>query len=231
VAVETEEKHMNALTDHRPLLLVLGLGVSVGCADDGAGTTPVETTSETEPGTTATAETTSLGSTTGTTGKGTTEEEDRLTPWYGKWYVLDSLFTVNEPEWWGSGGDGLAFASFELNADSATIRLENCIWGLRQFEYVTAMSEDGVVVLEPVGGEHEYPYPGQTERVYIEPGADCSALVVREVRKGGDEHDFFAASGGPLLRGELCLEKCAEEQGLQGLISDCGTPVPWECPE
>ena len=205
---------MKALTDHGSLLLVLGLGASVGCA----GTTPVAgitAASETNPGTSM-----------GTSGTETTSEENPLAPWYGPWYAVDPLTSINEPMWWGSGGDALAFELFELRADSATITVENCLFGFRQFEYITAVDDDGVVVLEPVGGTHEYPPYGNTERLYIEPGADCSSLMVREVRKSGEEFNLFWPS---LARGELCVEECARGQGWQGLLSDCGTPVPWEC--
>lgn len=201
---------MKALKDHASLLLVLGLGC--------AGTTPVEATSHVGPGTTSTE----------ATGTGTTGGEDPLAPWHGRWYALDPLFTLNEPMWWGSGGDSLGFALFELHANSATIKLESCLFGFRQFEYTTAVDQNGVLVLEPVGGEHKFMPHGDIERLYIDPGADCGALVVREVRKGGEQIDLFWPS---LTRGELCLEECAMGQGWQGLISDCGTPVPWECSE
>lgn len=204
----------------------LSIGGFVGCADDSSGTTSTESTSATEAQTTEVAGT---GASTGTTGS---TDEDALAPWYGSWYAVDPLFVLNIPEYWGNGGESLAITTFELSANSATIYNKSCLWGWSlRFDYTTVMGENGVVDLEPVGGVHEFKPHGEISRIYLRPGSDCSSLTVVEVNPEGEEFDLFARSGAPLARGKLCLEKCAMAQGDYGIITDCGTPVPWDCDE
>lgn len=221
---------MRPWTNYGSRALALALGAAFACAGDQNATTPAETTSSTDAGTTTTSAASQSGSdvSTGTTGTGTTIGMEDLIPSYGIWYALDPLFTVNQPEWWGSGGDALGFMLFELREDGATLWVQDCLFGNSQYEYMTSVDDHGVVVLEPVGEPYNFLPHGEVERLYPEPGSDCSVLSVRAVWKSGTEDDFSWWSEG-LKRGELCLE-CAPTQGTQGTVTDCGTPVPWECP-
>lgn len=219
------------LRAHRCILRVLGVLLVVvplaGCGDDRTGAPPVEATSGTDTQTSAEVEAGSLTESAGTTGG-----EDALAPWYGPWYSLHPSFTLNMADYWGDGGNSLAVTHFELRADGATITSESCLWGwFLRFEYTSSVGDDGVTVLEPVEGVHAFKPHGEIERLYLRPGADCTSLTVVEVLTDGEELDLFSSTGLPLARGELCLEKCAEEQGDWGILTDCGTPVPWACLE
>lgn len=210
-------------------LLTLSIAGALACSNDRPGTSPDETSSGTGTQTTAAVES---GSGTSTSAPDTSGDEDPLTPWYGTWYALHPLISVNAPEYWGNGGDALAVTHFELRRDGATIVEESCLWdSFRKFEYELIVAEDGVAMLQPVGGVHEFEPHGEIARLYIHPGLDCGSLTVREVDKEGEELDLFGSAGAPLVRGKLCLEKCAEKQGDWGIITDCGTPVPWPCSE
>ena len=221
---------------HGQLLAVLLAGSAAGCGDNRTVTTPGDLTGDTGPGaseTTASGTGDSTDSTgTGTmTDAGTTSDEDALAPWYGAWYSKDPQFPLNTPVDYANGGASFGFGMFDLRAGGATLRSEFCLWGSSQYEYTTMMGDDGFVVLEPVGGTHEFNPGGKIDRLYIVPGADCTSLFVRAVSKEGEESDVFSWYGEPLARGELCLKQCAEDQSEFGVISDCGTPVPWACGE
>lgn len=215
-------------TNHGSRALAVAFGTVFACADGQTDTTPAETTGSTVPSTTATAETAGTGTdvSTGSTSMDTTPGTDTLRPWYGVWYGLDSQIVVNQPEWWGDGGDSLGFTLFELRADGATMWVKDCFFGNSQYDY-TLLGDDDAVVLEPIGGAQEFLPYGELERLYLDPG-DCSVLGVRALWASGKESEFFSWADG-LKRGELCLE-CAPTQGTQGTVTDCGTPVPWECP-
>lgn len=212
------------------LALTLVIRGLVGCSDDSANTTSTESTGATDAQITTEVDS-GTGEYTETTGS--TEGEDVLIPWYDSWYADYKLnFSINEPEYWGDGGDSLAVTLLELRAGSATIFNDSCLWGWSlRFDYTTGVGSDGMVELRPVGGVHEFKPHGEITRLYLRPGADCNSLVVVEVDPKGNETDLFGSAGTPLARGKLCLEKCAMTQGDYGIITDCGTPVPWDCHE
>ncbi|MDC0719079.1 hypothetical protein [Nannocystis bainbridge] len=179
-----------------------------------------------EAGEAGTAETGGISESTGT---GTNGDAVELEPWYGPWYALSDQFPVNVPASWENGGSAFGFTRFELRPDGATLRTESCAWGPHSYEYRPSGPVDGVILLEPAGGSHEFMPHGGIDRLFIEIGPDCDSLYLKQVGKDDAEVDFLTAAGEPLRRGELCLQKCAEAEGEQGLISDCGTAVPWGC--
>jgi len=209
--------------------LVLSIGGILACGDGQAGTSTGETSSGTSTQTTAVVES---GSGSSTSSPDSSGRDDALMPWYGAWYARRSNSSVNTPRYWGDGGDSLATTNFTLHPDSATIEVKNCLWGWDlRFEYILILGDEGATELQPVGGVHEYQHSDAIERLYLRPGEDCSTLALIAVDPQGEESDLFGAAGTPLARGMLCLEKCAEKQGDWGIITDCGTPVPWPCSE
>ncbi len=221
------------MTPTRMFLLCLGL---TACREGVAPATDTgtETDAGTEPASDATTVAdSSTGSGTGTSTGGPVAPEDVLVPWYGEWYWFnDWLYTLNEPMAWGDWGDSFWFRRLELDAERAIFTRESCWdWSGESgptvvvYEYIPVVLPDGTVDLEPVDGVHRL-LSEDTVRMYIPVPSECGTIQLVSVQSDGTEYHFPEMS-----RGRLCLEYCAVTGDDYGLLSDCGTPVPWACPD
>lgn len=208
---------------HGALALSLSL---VGCADDSA----TETSGLTSGTTTTDAESESHGSSDETESTG--PSEDPFEAWYGTWFWIDSSFAINEQVSKMNGADGLGMTQVDLAPGSLTIRRESCLWGPSRYEYTSRVDEEGALVLDPVDPVSQ-DFVSEYEMIFVVAGPDCGELRVKGIRVEAGERievELLTETSGPLRRGALCLQ-CPEEDIIPGVISDCGTAVPWACPQ
>jgi hypothetical protein len=202
--------------------LALGVGLTA-CADDRVMDASGETSGMTITGT---------GSESGggsSEANSTGDAVDPFEPWYGTWYWVDPRFMINEPVSSLDGGDGLWMTLVDFALGTFAIRYENCLWGSSMYEYTSRVDEMGVLVLDPVDPANQLS-DGQYKKLFVVAGPDCAELRLKGIRADGEEVELLTHKSGPLHRGELCLE-CPQGDIIPGEISDCGTPVPWACPQ
>jgi hypothetical protein len=149
-------------------------------------------------------------------------------PWYGTWFWVDPLFTINETISTFDGAHGLGMTQVDFARGTFTIRYENCTWGPSKYEYTSRVDEAGVLVLDPVDPANQL-FDGEFKKLFVVAGPDCAELRLKAIQLDDDEVELLTYKSGPLRRGELCLE-CPKGENIWGVVSDCGTPVPWACP-
>lgn len=204
-------------------VLALSLSLS-GCADDAAADTSGETSTTSDVG----SESDGSGGESETTGPA----EDPFEPWYGTWFWIDPRFTINEHVSEMNGADGLGMTQVDFARGAFTIRYESCLWGPSRYEYRSRVDEAGVLVLDPVDPANQS-FMNAYKKLFVVVGPDCGELRLKGIR--GDEGEeveveLLTETSGPLRRGALCLQ-CPQEDVVPGVVSDCGTPVPWACPQ
>ncbi|MCY1057441.1 hypothetical protein [Nannocystis sp. SCPEA4] len=202
--------------------IALGLGL-IACADDSA----MDASGETS-GTTTTATGSEPGASSAETDT-TSDAMDAFEPWYGTWYWVDPLFTINESISTENGAHGLGMTQVDFAAGTFTIRYESCTWGASTYEYTSRVDEMGALVLDPVDPANQ-PFESEYKKLFVVAGPSCAELRLNGIRLDDEEVELLTYKSGPLRRGELCLE-CPKGENIWGVVSDCGTPVPWACPQ
>jgi hypothetical protein len=190
-----------------------------GCTDDAAADTSGETSTMVVSD--------SLPSDSDLTSDG--PAEDPFEPWYGTWFWIDPRFTINEHISKINGADGLGMTQVDFARGIFTIRYESCLWGPSRYEYRSRVDEAGVLVLDPVDPANQS-FMNAYKKLFVVVGPDCGELRLKGIRSDEDEEvELLTETSGPLRRGVLCLQ-CPQKDVVPGVISDCGTPVPWACP-